>query len=83
MASQVVFVAPYADMANLARQYFLSAGDRAMLRTTLALRENDRISGAMEISQDVTRLRELEQRVRRETVRLGCTARHTIDHAGV
>ena len=28
MASQVVFVAPYSDMANLARQYFLSAGDQ-------------------------------------------------------
>ena len=27
MASQVVFVALYSDMANLARQYFLSAGD--------------------------------------------------------
>ena len=61
-------------------EQLVNVGDRAMLRTTLALRENDRISGAMEISQDVTRLRELEQRVRRETVRLGFTARHTIDH---
>ncbi|MCG8477962.1 MAG: sigma 54-interacting transcriptional regulator [Spirochaetales bacterium] len=57
----------------------VNVGDRTLLRTTLALRADDTITGAMEISHDVTRLRELEQRVRRETVRRGFVARHTID----
>lgn len=53
--------------------------DRAMLRTTIALHDGDRITGAMEISHDVTRVRELEQRIRRETVRRGFIAHHTIE----
>ena len=57
----------------------VNVGDRTMLRTTLALRTGEAITGAMEISHDVTRLRELEQRVRHETVRRGFVARHTIE----